>query len=180
MLRAIVLLVLLCAGCSYTSDYVPPRDGRARPIWQGDKVVIAAPAELPECASDEQPPPTYVYEAPLDRGYYVPPATHTHVHVGVVIIGRPPLLPVLPGVPGPTVPNLSGDGGKYVAVILAVGAIVAFPFIAMGLAMGHPEPEEEVANAIDGVNELKDVSRERMARCATWLERGPDPGSAGR
>jgi len=179
MVRAIALLALLCAGCSYTSDYVPPRDGRVRPLWQGDKVVIAAPAELPECASDEQPPPSYVYVTPLDgHGHYVPPATHTHVHVGVIIIGRPPLLPVLPGVP--PVPKLSGDGGKYVAVILAVGAIVAFPFIALGLAMGHPEPEEEVAEAIDVVNELKDQSRETMARCATWLERGPDPGSAER
>ncbi len=181
MVRILMLGALLCTGCSYTSEYVPPKDGRARPMWQDDKVVIVAPAELPECVSDKPPPPTYSYTAPIDgHGHYVPPSTHTHVHVGVIVVGRPPLLPLLPGFPAPNVPAISGDGGKYVAVILAVGAIVAFPFIAMGLAMGHPEPEGEVAGAIDGVNQLKDRTREKMARCAAWMDRGHDRGRSGR
>jgi hypothetical protein len=160
-------------GCSYTSDYVPPKDGRARAIWKDDKAVVAAPSELPDCATREQPPEGYRYEVPLDAGgYYYAPSGTGHVHVGVVVIGRPPIL--LPGVPGVTIPspgNVSGDGAEYLVVILAVGAIVAFPFIAMGLALGHPEPEDEVAAAIDQVNAFNDESRERLAKCAAWYRK---------
>ena len=57
-----------------------------------------------------------------------------------------------------------GDGEAF-AVVLAVGAIIAFPFIAMGLAMGHPEPEEEVVDAVDRINTYNDELRERYAFC---------------
>jgi hypothetical protein len=169
------VLTMCLAGCSYTSDYVPPKDGRARAIWKDDKVVVAAPADLPDCAKDEQPPKGYRYDVPLDEhGYYYPPSSNTHVHVGVIIVGRPPVF-FLPGSGGgiPSLGNLGGGGkgSEYVFVALAVGAIVAFPFIAMGLALGHPEPEEEVAAGIDEVNAFNDKSRERFARCAAWHRR---------
>lgn len=171
---SIATLTLLVAGCSYTSDYKPPKDGRARAIWQDDEVVIAAPADLPDCATGKQPPKGYRYDMPSDpHGYYYAPSSSTHVHVGVVIIGRPPVI-FVPHGPGGGVPSLGGGGGKgseYVFVALAVGAIIAFPFIAMGLALGHPEPEEEVAASIDEVNAFNDKSRERLARCAAWYRK---------
>ncbi len=167
------MLAGLAPGCGYTSDYVPPRDGRARAIWRDDKAVIAGPAELPNCATREQPPDGYRHRVPQDaHGYYYAPTGSTSVHVGLVVVGRPPIL--LPHLPSSAVPgaNLGGgggvDGGEYLFVILAVGAIVAFPFVAMGLALGHPEPEEEVAVALDQVNAYNDELRERLARCAAW------------
>jgi hypothetical protein len=169
------------AGCSYTSDYVPPNDGRARPIWVDDAVQVAAPADLPECVTQEQPPEGYTYTVPEDQDgyYYAPgPSSHVHVHVGVVVVGRPPVL-FVPGGPGLIGPGaISGEGGKYVAVALAVGAIVAFPFIALGLSLGHPEPEEEVAATIDHINTWNDQARERLERCAAWYEAQRREGGA--
>lgn len=177
---ALALSIVATAGCSYTSDYVPPKDGRARAIWRDDKAVVAAPAELPDCATKDQPPEGYRYDVPVDgSGYYYAPATTGHVHVGVIVIGRPPLIfPHLPGVDVGGSSSIgsggSTSGGEYLVVVLAVGAIVAFPFIAMGLAMGHPEPEEEVAAAFDEVNAYNDQARERLARCAAWYQRGAE------
>jgi hypothetical protein len=180
LLLAGVLAGLSVAGCSYTSEYVPPQDGRARPIWVDDAVQVAAPADLPECVTREQPPEGYTYTVPQDQdGYYYSPGPgpsgHVHVHVGVVIIGRPPLL--FAPTPGFNPGSISGDGGKYLAVGLAVGAIIAFPFIAMGLALGHPEPEEEVAGSIDALNTWNDQARERMERCAAWYEQQAKAGA---
>jgi hypothetical protein len=40
------------AGCTYTSDYVPPQDGRARPIWSENEVVASLPAADPSCLEE--------------------------------------------------------------------------------------------------------------------------------
>lgn len=37
------------AGCTYSSDYVPPQDGRARAVWSEDKVVASLPATDERC-----------------------------------------------------------------------------------------------------------------------------------
>ena len=48
----------------------------------------------------------------------------------------------------------------------AVVAIVAFPFVAVGLAVGHPEPSDEVVTAIDTINRYNDDARRKEALCA--------------
>jgi len=165
-------------GCSYTSEYTPPADGRARGVWKDDGLVMVAPEALPRCAHQMPPPPPgYHYAVPLDgSGYYVAPRTHTHVHVGVVIIGPPPLHPPVPIVPGSLGGSMDGESGKVMLVVMAIGAIVAFPFIAMGLALGHPEDEDEVAATVDRINEWNDEARERMAYCYETMPQGPPPG----
>ncbi len=164
-------------GCSYTSDYVPPQDGRARGVWKDDGLVMVAPEELPRCAHEVPPqPPGYVYAVPLNgAGYYVAPRTHTHVHVGVVVVGPAPLHPPVPFVPGGLGGSMDGESGKVILVVMAIGAIVAFPFIAMGLALGHPEDEDEVAGTVDRINEFNDEARERLSLCYETIPVDPRP-----
>jgi len=181
MLRGVVIVAAAAAsmmGCSYKSEYQPPKDGRARPVWDDDKVVMVAPPELPSCVGERQPPPSFGYHVPMSGGYWAGGRGGGHVHVHVVVIGHPP--PLL--VPGPIIPggDMDGEGAKYLLVGLAAAAIVAFPFIAMGLAMGHPEPEEEVASAIDKINRYNDLARERMAQCAAWTDYNRASGGARR
>jgi hypothetical protein len=38
--RALLAVGLVLAGCSYPSHYVPPLDGRARVLWEGDNVGV--------------------------------------------------------------------------------------------------------------------------------------------
>ena len=128
-----------------------------------------APKRLPDCTgvAAEAPPGRVQYRVPHDDdGYYQP---RSRVSVGLVVVHHhhhPPIVFVPTG--GGSVKSSSGspNGGKALAVALAVGALVAFPFIALGLAMGHPEPEEEVASAMDRVNEFNDQARDREAYCA--------------
>ncbi len=166
-LAVATLALTACAtmGCSYNSKYQPPPDGRARPVWQGDKIVMMAPEKAPKCTL-ERPSGPFTYRVPRDgAGHYVPRRRGYHGHhhhpVGIIVVG--------PHLPGPFIPlpkgKMSGDGGKYLLVVMAVGAIVAFPFIAAGLAMGHPEPEGKVAGAIDRINTFNDDAREQEAIC---------------
>jgi len=179
-----LLLVLALAGCNYASDYRPPADGRARPLYKGDKVVMVAPSELPRCLEAGPPPPSYQYAVPRNAGgYYLPRSHHTHVPVAVVVVAPgPPLVPVPVPVGHRHHHGLasgggvdSGDAGKYMLAAMAVAALVAFPAVAIGLAMGNPEPEDEVAPAVDAVNRFNDEARERMAYCEAMA--GPRGGA---
>ncbi len=158
------LLAVSTCGCSYTSDYRPPNDGRARPLWIDDEVVVSRPTSLPQCA----PPPQAYYQGwvPFAEGYWDPPEERGGGAV-IAIVGGPPLpLPVSAG-------GGSGGGGdslEGLAVVMAA-AIVAFPFVALGLALGQPEPEEEVATAIDAVNTYNDRARYRIAECMAYHQR---------
>jgi hypothetical protein len=57
-LRRLYLLIPLgvmlgpLAGCTYSSDYVPPQDGRARAVWARDKVVASLPAAEERCIDE--------------------------------------------------------------------------------------------------------------------------------
>jgi hypothetical protein len=168
MRSTFLLTAVLAIGCGYKSDYAPPRDGRARGIWSDDKLVVVKPAELPRCRHEVPPPiaQQYAYWVPRDQdGYYVPPSSGPGVVI--IVVGPPPplLLPPLP--PGP-IPagGLDGEGAKYIFVAMAVVAIVAFPFVAVGLAVGHPEPSDEVVTAIDTINRYNDDARRKEALCA--------------
>ena len=93
-----------------------------------------------------------------------------HVH-GPLPVPRPILVPSLGGGIG----SLGGGGGSSggggggdlgkAAIVVAVLAISVLPFIALGLATGRPEPEKQVAAAIDQVNAQTDLARTEGSPC---------------
>lgn len=176
MRRAPFLLGALAvlAGCSsYQSSYVPPADGRARPIFQDTKVVMSADAPNEAClATVEQP------------GSWAPPEHSGHHWGGAVVVWWVP-------VPGPVVhvhsaphpvpssrvhggggffggaagAGKGGNGNKEAYQAMAVVVILALPFVAYGLALSRAEPEEEVSDAIDRVNWFNDLARTPGSPC---------------
>lgn len=172
-------------GCGgYTSQYVPPPDGRPRLVWSDDKPVPMIAHPVPsECTEAVERLTggsglvtigSHVGGGHVSGGYYHPVRVVGVVHVG----GGPGYVPV-PRPIGVPLPHFSGGGssggigsiklgsgggggsgdlGKG-AILLVVVAILSLPFIALGLAVGRPEPEGEVANAIDAVNAQTDLAR---------------------
>jgi hypothetical protein len=63
-----------------------------------------------------------------------------------------------------------GDLGKG-AVVLAVVALIALPFIAVGLSLGRTEAERETALTIDRVNAYNDLARTPGSPCSVggWV-----------
>jgi hypothetical protein len=169
----------LSAGCNYQSSYRPPADGRARGVWQKDKIVMYAPStEAPVCRAgrlDSSRRPRSTRE-----GYWLADEHHaTHHHhtgggsVHVVVVGRP-VVPV-PFVP---LPGVGGGGGAFgndadprIFAVLAVGALIALPIVTVALALGHPEPEDEVATEIDRINRYNDAARHAWRRCGIGDEK---------
>lgn len=80
---------------------------------------------------------------------------------------------------GSTSGGSSGGGGgnldlKEGVVILAVIALIALPAISLGLALGHPENETEVATAIDRVNMYNDMARTPGSPCYAYAAPAPE------
>ncbi|XXY53631.1 hypothetical protein WME91_21075 [Sorangium sp. So ce269] len=74
-LGALALLAL--SGCgSYISDYVPPPDGRARPVYRDGAVVMEIGGSTPACLSGEDGPdgalPPYLEQASRDPAQAAP------------------------------------------------------------------------------------------------------------
>lgn len=193
--RASLLLgaSVLLFGCgNYTSDYVPPKDGRARAVWNEDRVVASIPSDSsPSCTEalyDVQGDPQRYYTTyggtrtvVVWQPWIV--VHHHHNHHGGGRVG--------PGLPGgsayrPARPSVGGGGGGTTigggghsgggsgggngdlgkaAVVLAVVAIIALPIITLGLGLGRPEPSEEVAQEIDQVNAYNDLARLPNSPC---------------
>lgn len=169
-------MVIGCGG--YTSEYVPPPDGRPRLVWQDNKVVPMMANAMPApCSSEVDALLGGSGSVRVPRSYsgggtyWVPVRT-----VAVVRVHGPVPLP-LPrasfggsgGVGG--IGKLGGGGGGgggdlgKAAIVVAVLAISVLPFIALGLAAGTPEPEKEVADAIDRVNAQTDLARMPGSPC---------------
>ena len=55
--------------------------------------------------------------------------------------------------------------GAEVLAVLAVAAILTFPFVAIGLATGKPEKIEKVVSGIDKINKFNDDARRMNALC---------------
>lgn len=179
LLPGIASLVIGCGG--YTSQYVPPPDGRPRLVWQDNKVVAVQANPVPAACAADADALAYGYEsAPeLQRTvrtrvvggvYWVPVRTVHVVHVGGPVIVPRPILPVPGGSVG-GIGKLGGGGGGgggdlgKAAIAVAVLAIAVLPFIALGLATGRPEPEKEVALAIDRANAQTDLARVPGSPC---------------
>lgn len=178
-------------GCGgYTSEYVPPPDGRPRVVWQDNRLVAVQSNPVPaQCASDADSLAFGYSKAPeIERTvrtygsggggvvYWVPVHRVTVVHVGgpaLVPVPRP-IVPI-PGVgvsgSGSGIGKIGGGGGGgggdlgKAAIVVAVLAIAVLPFIALGLATGRPERESETAVAIDRVNAQTDLARVPGSAC---------------
>jgi hypothetical protein len=188
------VLIASLAGCGYTSQYVPPADGRARPLWSEDHLITNLADVPPTCtqAIDWQLHPGA--RAPL-----VPRAPHVDAYWAPVYYG-PDIVVVAPGFapipPNPILfsPSLTlatavvhashgggggvghlggggggGGGGKdlgYVLLILAVIAVIVLPALDIGLATARPESEDNSADAIDRVNAYNDLARWAGTPCS--------------
>jgi hypothetical protein len=178
-LPALPTIVALACGCGgYMSEYVPPPDGRPRLVWQDNKVVPMTANAVPgnctaavdDMASGASP---RTIGRPTGGTYYVPVRTIVVVHAGGP--GYVPIPHPLGGLSvsggGGGIGHIgggSGGGGGDIgkaAVVVAVVAIAVLPFIALGLAVGRPEPEKEVAAAIDRVNAQSDLARTEGSPC---------------
>jgi|GEM_PF-5981370 len=184
-----LVLAVLATGCgNYTSDYVPPRDGRARAVWQQDRVIASMPdgadAECSAAVSEVQENPTRY------RTYYGGSPTIIIWRPWVVVTGRSTVSSSAPPRPrspasasvkgggssgGGSVGSIgSGSGGGgggggdigKAAVVLVVVAMLTLPFITLGLGLGRPEPSEQVAEEIDKVNAYNDLARLNGSPCA--------------
>lgn len=188
----------ILSGCgSYTSDYVPPKDGRARVVWVDDRAVASLPSEAlgPGCSEAVRNMPadpaqysTY-YGGSSGVVYYRPwirvrPAPLIIVSSGGASnaprsVHRTPAAATVGGSSGGGSGSISGPGGSSsgksggsgggggggggdlgkAAVVLAVVALLTLPIITLSLGLSRPEPEGDVANAIDDVNAYNDLAR---------------------
>lgn len=179
-------LALLATGCGgYTSEYIPPPDGRPRLVWQDNKVVPMisnpVPGNCSAAVDDLADGGSGRVRGRTRGGYYTPVRTVTVVHVGgpvIVPVPRPILVPVRGGGSRGSLGGLSGGGGGgggdlgKAAIAVAVLAVAVLPFIALGLAAGRPEPEKEVAAAIDRVNAQTDLARTEGSPCDELIVAG--------
>ncbi|WP_437631998.1 hypothetical protein [Sorangium sp. So ce854] len=137
-LGALALAAL--SGCgSYVSEYVPPADGRARPVYRDGAVAMELAGAIPEClsgepASDGALPP---YPARTSRGAAAPPVRVSggfwvpvyfgppivverrgvaprphHHHRHAPDVARTPASPTRGGKPGPDGKAASGGSGS--------------------------------------------------------------------
>ena len=153
----VTLALGVLSGCGYKSDYKPPNDGRARGVWDDDKLVITMPATLPRCKHriPGEIRRTYSYYVPQDReGYYVPPRRRRSTTIIIVgaPVGRRGFVPAPLLLPGG---SLDGDGAKALFVAMGVGAVIAFPFV-----LDTPSPEHRTRpNLCPGPGSLARVLR---------------------
>jgi hypothetical protein len=189
---AIALVAL--SACAYTSDYVPPSDGRARALVRDGEVVALIPAQ-PWCAeavamalhAGGLPPPEY---APTS-----PPIGYVGIDVPIVVeggtgYGSPHAFPGTPRVHqaapaggpvhqaapanSPSRPSGGHSGSSTsnlgrapeLLVVAAVVALVALPIVAIALATSSPGDSESTASAIDQVNAFNDLARVPGSACA--------------
>ncbi|UQA57255.1 hypothetical protein [Polyangium aurulentum] len=197
---ALAFAAVGAGGCGgYTSDYVPPQDGRARVVWDDDRAVAVVPQAAPAPC---MPAVRELGSAPSHFVTYGGPRTYVVWRPGIVVVasGRTRVVPARPGRFGPRVAaspvsrtparptavtsgsgsSTRSSGGKSgnvpaeVAAVMAVAALITLPAITLGLALGRPEPSEEVAAAIDQVNAFNDLARVDNSPCAA----PPEPEEA--
>ncbi|HZS37683.1 MAG TPA: hypothetical protein VFF06_12690 [Polyangia bacterium] len=187
----LVALALAAAGCGYTSEYAPPLDGRARPVWKDNNVVmeLSGGGLTPACTDEIVATTQYKRlrlssgDLRLDGGYWAP--RYYGPQIVVITPGLAPPLPVVPlfvphlpvgahatfvGAPGVRVNGGSGGGGGSsggdALAKLAVIALVVLPAVALGLAIANPESSTRSSQAIDEVNVYNDLVRSGQSACA--------------
>lgn len=189
-----LVAAILTTGCgNYRSDYIPPQDGRARAVWQEDRVVASLPAgaqgDCSVAVGQVQDNPT------MYRTYYGGSPTIVVWQPWVVVRSsnssyRPSSAPRTAANPTAVRPgggSGGGSGGSFgsggssgssgggsggggdlgkAAVVLVVVAIMTLPIINVALGLGRPEPSKQVAQEIDAVNAYNDLSRLEGSPCS--------------
>lgn len=182
----------LTTGCmNYTSEYVPPKDGRARAIWQEDRVVASLPSDANSTACSSA-----INEVQADpvryRTYYGGSPTIVVWRPWIVVTGTNRVASSSAGRVAATPTAIKGasggsgsGGGSFgsgggssgggggggggdlgkAALVLVVVAILALPFINLGVGLGRPEPSGQVATEIDKVNAYNDLARLSGSPC---------------
>jgi hypothetical protein len=182
-------------GCTgYSSEYVPLADGRARPVYRDDTLVMEVGGRVTAACADAIADPRLPgagsgVSVRSGSSVWIPVYYGPRIVVvgGVapsprraVYTGASPNLTGVSGRPGGG-SGSSGGGGlgkldKEAIVIVAVIALVALPAITFGLALGRPEPEDQVANVIDRVNLYNDLARSPGTPCSIYG--APMPGDS--
>ncbi|MCS6914427.1 MAG: hypothetical protein RMK29_01010 [Myxococcales bacterium] len=194
---------LLLVGCGYTSEYVPPQDGRARPVWRDNNVILAPPPGVSAACWQAvlDLTRTNVVRQPRELGtvrrhrerfwtprYYGPPIVV--ITPGVApLLPRPPLfVPLLPppilrpglglaaplAMPGLHLSSGGQDPGRAL-VVLAALALLVLPAVDVALAVAPAESPTRSSQAIDQTNALNDLMRSPGNPCSyPYL----DPGGA--
>jgi hypothetical protein len=191
--RAVVAAALLGWGCGYSSQYVPPVDGRVRAVWREDNVVTSVPPFVIGDACERQladllvgatPPADAAPRTVWTPRYYGP-------DILVVVPGVAPTLPAPPiflspsmmiaaaaarsarppstTVSAPGVPRLhdkAPDGAGAFLIALGVIALLVMPALDLGLALDVPESQSRSSEAIDRVNAYNDLARTPGSACA--------------
>ncbi|MCU1277123.1 MAG: hypothetical protein JWM53_669 [bacterium] len=151
--RAATLVIL--AGCGYTSQYRPPADGRARPLWRQDHVendlgqipITRACVEAIYATTHPEPPRARARAAQF---WIPPPAT-------------------------PPVARVADRGADDYEAASFVDPFLTRGFIAMVLllpildivfAADRPELEHFSAEAIDDLNAYNDLARRAGTPCS--------------
>ena len=179
-------------GCGgYTSSYVPPTDGRARVLWEGDRAVASIPAVGKSCtppppaepAGESTSAPTVI----VHGGFWVPRYYGPPI---LIVSGQsaPPLRVSARSAAAPAIVHgtstavsgagflgrtgsfgKGGDSGKLALVALAVAVLAVLPAAAVGLSVASPEPADVVSQVVDEVNAYNDAARAEGSPCAAPL-----------
>jgi hypothetical protein len=183
-----LVVAMLATGCgNYTSEYMPPKDGRARAVWQKDRVVASMPDGADRAGCSEAV--TEVQANPVTYRTYYGGSPRIIIWQPWIVVSStnrvsPSIRPRVPATPTGVLRGGSGGGGGGLgslgsgsgggggggdigkaAVVLVVVALVSLPFITLGLGLGRPEPSEEVAQEIDKVNAYNDLARLSDSPC---------------
>jgi hypothetical protein len=186
---ALVLGLLMGAiGCGYTSQYVPPVDGRARPLWAGDHVTNNLPqfARSRECVDavywvqhpEIEPQAEHFQPAPV---VWVP-----RYWGADIVVATPGVAPILahPVLFSPSLTVLQaavaagrsasqggstggGNLGKEIALVIVVLAVVLVPIVDITVAALRPESDERSGDAIDQANVFNDLARSAGTPCSS-------------
>jgi hypothetical protein len=184
---------LVASNCGYQSSYVPLADGRARPVWKNNDVVMdLGTTAVGEACFDEllawsgsdrlrlvggdvkRPPrPRRLGELAPAVGFWAP------VYFGAALVAPAPgVAPLLPRpalfapavvVAAPPVPGAAPPVGRdfdldKAGAILAVIALLVLPIVDVSLAAAPPETDRS-SDAIDQVNVLNDLARSAGTPC---------------
>lgn len=170
-----LVVSLLLAGCGYQSQYAPPLDGRARPLWVENKLRHNLnDVPLPPGCTDQMAW-LLIPEAKRPRGVVVVPmiAVAVWLHRPLPLLRPQNLVSPLPG--WRALPfRSSRDEFGWLRSIGMVLSVVAMPVSAITLASIRPELSEDSVEAIDQVNAYNDLARSAGSACA-WVEAPPPP-----